>query len=204
MLEILLTGTGFAFAAAIQPGPLQAFLFSKVTQHGWKHTLPASFAPIISDGPIAFLILLILNRFPHYFINYMQTAGGVLLIYLALSAYRQSRKAVAENPAVKTQPRTLLQAVAVNFLNPGPYLGWSLILGPLVIKYWQADPFYSVLLVSSFYFTMTVTLAATILVFGLTKFLNRSVQKNLVLISGIILAFLGLYQLAGGVISLLK
>ena len=199
-----MTGTGFAFAAAIQPGPLQAFLFRKVTQNGWKHTLPASLAPLISDGPIALLILLILNRFPHNIINYMQAAGGILLLYFAISVFLQLRKTVVYDSSKNHQPRTLFQAVAVNFLNPGPYLGWSLILGPLVIKYWHTEPFYSVVLIGSFYITLTITLAATVLLFGLTKFLNRTVQKNLIIISGIILALLGLYQLASGIMNVLK
>ena len=64
MLSSLLLGSGFAFAAAIQPGPLQAYLFSSVAQHGWKRTLPAAFTPILSDGPIILTVLLVLTRLP--------------------------------------------------------------------------------------------------------------------------------------------
>ena len=134
----------------------------------------------------------------------MQAAGGILLLYFALSVFLQLRKTVVYDSSKNHQPRTLFQAVAVNFLNPGPYLGWSLILGPLVIKYWHTEPFYSVVLIGSFYITLTITLAATVLLFGLTKFLNRTVQKNLIIISGIILALLGLYQLASGIMNVLK
>lgn len=64
MFEFILIGSGFAFAAAIQPGPLQAFLLSSVAQKGYKRTLPASLAPLLSGGPIALLVLLVLNRVP--------------------------------------------------------------------------------------------------------------------------------------------
>ena len=47
-----------AFAAAIQPGPLQAFLLARVAAAGWKRTLPAVLAPLLSDIPIATLAVL--------------------------------------------------------------------------------------------------------------------------------------------------
>jgi len=89
MLEYILIGGGFAFAAAIQPGPLQAFLLSSVAQKGWKRTLPASLAPLISDGPIALLSLFVLTRMSEVMIRALQAAGGFFLIYLAWASYRQ-------------------------------------------------------------------------------------------------------------------
>ena len=44
MFELMLIGGGFAFAAAVQPGPLQAFLLARVAADGWKRTLPAALA----------------------------------------------------------------------------------------------------------------------------------------------------------------
>jgi hypothetical protein len=64
MLESLIIGSSFAFTAAIQPGPLQAFFLSSVAKRGWLRTLPASLAPLLSDGPIAPPVLPVLNRVP--------------------------------------------------------------------------------------------------------------------------------------------
>jgi threonine/homoserine/homoserine lactone efflux protein len=83
MIENFLIGGGFAFAAAIQPGPLQAFLLSSVTQRGWKRTMPAALSPLLSDGPIALFVLLVLNRLPDALDRFLQVAGGLLLLYLA-------------------------------------------------------------------------------------------------------------------------
>lgn len=47
LLEYIFVGGSLAFAAAAQPGPLQAFLLSRVAAVGWKRTLPASLAPIV-------------------------------------------------------------------------------------------------------------------------------------------------------------
>ena len=92
MLKSILIGGGLAFAAAVQPGPLQAYLFSRVAASGWRRTLPASFAPLLSDGPIALLALLVLGRMSPTLQNGLRAAGGVLLLYLAWKSLQQWRR----------------------------------------------------------------------------------------------------------------
>lgn len=60
----LLQGIGYGFAAAAQPDPFQTYLISQTLLKGWKRTLPAAFAPLVSDGPIIALCLLVLSRVP--------------------------------------------------------------------------------------------------------------------------------------------
>ena len=201
MVENLLIGVGFAFAAAIQPGPLQAFLLSSVTRKGWKRTLPAALSPLISDGPIALLTLLVLNGMPEAIRRVLQAAGGVFLIYLAWSSYRhwkhQSTRDLETSDSV---PRTIIQAATVNILNPNPYLGWSLVLGPVFLAAWQRSPADAVVLIIAFYATMVTVLAGTILVFGTTRFLGPGGRRALVLVSAAALAALGIYQLVAGLL----
>ena len=52
MLLYLILGFALAFAAAVQPGPIQAYLVTQALSHGWRRTLPAAFSPLVSDGPI--------------------------------------------------------------------------------------------------------------------------------------------------------
>jgi threonine/homoserine/homoserine lactone efflux protein len=131
MFEYIFIGGGFAFAAAIQPGPLQAFLLSSVARKGWRRTLPASLSPLISDGPVALFTLLVLNRISEAMSRTLQAAGGVFLIYLAWGSYKQWKRQTTIGPETNDSvPHTLVQAATVNILNPNPYLGWSLVLGP--------------------------------------------------------------------------
>ncbi len=174
MIENIFLGAGFAIAAAIQPGPLQAFLLSSVAQRGWKRTLPASFAPLISDGPIALIVLLVLNQVPTSVSIFLQAGGGILLLYLAWSSFEQwRRQSEAGTNNEGSIPQTLLQASMVNLLNPNPYLGWSLVLGPAAIDAWRSDPVNAIALISSFYIVMVLALAGTIVIFGTTWFLGR-------------------------------
>ena len=195
MLEYLFIGGGFAFAAAIQPGPLQAFLLSSVAQRGWKRTLPASLSPLLSDGPIALIVLLVLTRVPETLSRVLQAAGGVLLLYFAWATFRQWRQQTTtdsnQNGAI---PRTLIQAATVNLLNPNPYLGWSLVLGPAFLNAWQTGPTNAVALIFAFYATMVTVLAGTIILFGTTDFLGPRSRRALILVSALTLAAIGMYQ----------
>ncbi len=96
MIQSILIGSGFAFAAAATPGIFQAYLLSSVARKGWKRTLPACFAPLLSDGPIAVLVLLVLNRLPDLVTSILQVAGGIFLVYLAWISFRQWQKPAAQ------------------------------------------------------------------------------------------------------------
>jgi threonine/homoserine/homoserine lactone efflux protein len=203
MLAYLLIGSGFAFAAAIQPGPLQAFLLSSVAQRGWKRTLPASFSPLLSDGPIVLLVLLVLNRIPETMSLVLQATGGLFLVYLAGASYRQWRRGTATSPdGDGSAPRTLVQAATVNILNPNPYLAWSLVLGPAVLAAWQKSPANALVLIAAFYATMVTALAGTILLFGTTRFLGPGGRRTLNLVSAVLLAGLGVYQLVASLLRM--
>jgi threonine/homoserine/homoserine lactone efflux protein len=196
VLKYLLIGSSFAFAAAAQPGPLQAFYLSRVAASGWRRTLPAALAPLISDGPIALLVLLILHQVPGGFERFLKLAGGVVLLYFAVSALREwARGGDPADQESGSAPRTLLQAVGVNLVNPGPYLGWSLVLGPLALEAWQQAPGHAVGLVTAFYVTMVLSLALFILLLGTTSFLGPRGRRALLLLSAVALAGLGCYQL---------
>ena len=196
MIELILIGAGFAFAAAIQPGPLQAFLLSKVAQQGWRQTLPASFSPLLSDGPIAFLMLFILNNLSSSVQNILRGTGGVLLLYYAWIGYLHWRNKDTSTSIVHDSvPKTLFQAAAVNILNPNPYIGWGLVLGPAVLSAWRAAPIQGIALIASFYMTMVICLACTIIVFGVFGALSPKGHRLLLAVSTFVLAIIGLYQL---------
>jgi threonine/homoserine/homoserine lactone efflux protein len=192
-------GASLAFAAAVQPGPLQAYLLNRVTSIGWRKTLPAAFAPLLSDGPIALLALLVLGQLSPMMQSILRTAGGLLLLYLAWNAFRQWRRNDRDSlKKSKKVPRTFFEAALVNLLNPNPYLGWALILGPVVVAAWQEAPSMGVAVVAAFYATMVSMLAVLIFLFGSARLLGPKLQRGLMLISVVILAGLGIYQLTIG------
>ena len=191
----IIAGITFAFAAAVQPGPLQAYIISQTLNRGFRKTLPAAFAPVISDGPIILLVLFILSKMPGWLINVMQAAGGIFLLYLAHGAYKSWKN---YNPSISNEEsgnQTLFKAVTVNLLNPNPYLGWSLVMGPLLIKGWQENPLNGILLLVSFYSTIIIGLVITIFLTSAARKLGSNTNRILVGISAIALAAFGFFSL---------
>jgi threonine/homoserine/homoserine lactone efflux protein len=192
-VENVLLGSGLAFAAAVQPGPLQAFLVSRVVARGWRHTLPACVAPLLSDGPIAFLAIAVVGRLPPMAQQVLRAGGGVLLLYLAMRAFREWREPATRSSV--SAPRTAFEAVLVNLLNPNPYLAWALVLGPAAVAAWRHGPAHAFGLVASFYVTMILTLAAFVFLVGAVRWLTPTRRHALVGASAALLGILGVLLL---------
>ena len=203
MFSYLIAGITFAFAAAVQPGPLQTYIISQTMKKGWRATLPAAFAPVLSDIPILALVLFLLSAMPDTFIIILRLAGGLFLLYLAYSAFKTWRQFDADKTAADESGRqTLFKAVFVNLLNPAPYLGWSLIMGPIFLKGWNIAPSNGIALIAGFYVTMVLTLIGLIMLFGFARRLGPQVSKIMIGLSALLLLAFGLYQLWVGVNSL--
>ena len=80
MLFYLLQGITLGLSAAATPGPFQAFLLSQSARIGWRRSLPAACAPLLSDGPIIVLVMLILTSMPGWFLEMLRFGGGLFLV----------------------------------------------------------------------------------------------------------------------------
>jgi threonine/homoserine/homoserine lactone efflux protein len=196
MLSYLIIGISYGFAAAVQPGPLQSYFISQSLSKGWRHTLPAAFAPLISDGPIIAIVLLLVNQVPPWLITSLQFAGGVFLLYLAVHTWKTWKNYNSEDLQVnQSSQQNLIQATFVNFLNPAPYLGWSLIMGPLLLKGWRENPTYGIELLVGFYAVLVIVSIAIIVLFASTKKFGLRITRISIGISAIVLGCFGIFQL---------
>ena len=200
MSTYLILGMTYAFAAAVQPGPLQTYLISQTLSHGWRRTLPAAFSPLISDGPVIVLVLLVLSRVPVWLAQGPRLAGGVFVLYLAWGALKASRSYDAKDVApAPSKRRSVLQAALVNLLNPNPYIAWSLVLGPLLLKGWREAPANGLALLAGFYGVMVLSLAGTIALSATARSLGPHVNRALIGLSSLALACFGCYLLWSGI-----
>jgi threonine/homoserine/homoserine lactone efflux protein len=191
-----LFGITFGLAAAWTPGPLGAYLISQSLARGWRRTLPGALSPLVSDGPIAVLVLLVLSQVPPWLERALRLGGGFFLLYLAWEALRSWRTFEAkEPPAHLSGLGGLLKAATVNWLNPHPYLGWSLVLGPLFLKGWREAPANGLALVAGFYGVVVLSLVAMILLASLAGRLGPRLSRALLLLAALGLAAFGVYQL---------
>jgi threonine/homoserine/homoserine lactone efflux protein len=100
--------------------------------------------------------------------------------------------------------RTLFDATVVNFLNPGPYLGWSLVIGPLLLEGWRPNPLNGIALLSGFYLTMFLFSMVLIILFDFARDRGPKLQHFLLWLSALFLALFGIYQLASGLTAILS
>ncbi len=202
MFLYLTQGLVLGAAAAAQPGPFQAFLLSIVLRDGWRRALPATFAPLISDGPIIILVLLVLTRLPPVFLSVLQIGGGVFLLYLGWSAYKGSQSTVAGKPtAAPAATRTVGQAALMNFLSPNPYIFWATIAGPILIEGWRTSPALGLAFLAGFYVALIGGLMLLVFLFSAMGSVNPRVTRALALGSAVALVLFGLYQLGQGLLA---
>lgn len=196
MWAYIALGIGYGFAAAVQPGPLQTYLISQALMKGWRKSLLSALAPLISDGPIIALCVLVLSQVPVGFQRFLYIAGGLFVLYLAYGTYKSWKDFDAELSLRETSDAgSLLKAALTNLLAPGAYLFWTLVTGPILIRGWRETPLFGISLLVGFYVTMILSLAGIIIVFGSARQMGPRVSHALLGISAIALFCFGFYQL---------
>lgn len=199
MASYLIFGITYAFAAAAQPGPFQAYIISQAVNLGWKRTLPAAFSPILSDVPIVIFALLLLSRVDDGFFRFLHLGGGLFLFFLSSRSFKAWWNFSAKDTFdAQSGPRTLFHAAIVNILNPNPYMSWSLILGPLFLKGWRETPIHGISLLLAFYCTMIICLIGVIILFAFARNLGSRVNRISLGLSALALAGFGIYQIGLG------
>lgn len=202
MIPFLTQGLFLGFTAVIQPGPFQAYLLSQTLKNGWQQTIWAAFAPLISDGPIIILVLLLLTQTPDWFLNLLQMGGGFFLLYLAYGAYRAAKTADSAPPSPAATQQGILKAALMNALSPGPYIFWATISGPIFIEGWRQSPMLGISFMLGFYLILIGGLAAFIFLFALMGQISPRTSRGLGYISAVALLLFGLYQLKEGLLAI--
>ncbi len=190
-----LTGAGYGFAGAIQPGPFQAFVISEALRRGWRSALPAAFAPLISDLPVLVLVLLVLTRLPEPARRVLYLVSGLYILYLAWGAWHARGDMITSLRQDEAPGGSLWRAALMNLLSPGPYVFWSLVAGPVLLQALQQGVAYAAAFLAGFYMAMVGTLAALIVVFGTAGRVAPRLARALISLSALLLAAFGVRQL---------
>jgi threonine/homoserine/homoserine lactone efflux protein len=203
MISYLIFGISYSLACVVQPGPFQAFLFSQSVTNGWRKTVPLVVAPLISDLPVIIIVLFFLTNVPGEVLGVLQCLGGIFLLYLAYKAYRAWRTLHSVDKQNKSKDGSFFKAVIVNLLNPNPYLGWSLVMGPMVLKGWSASPLNGIVLLTGFYVSMIIYSIIMVVLFAAAGNLGQRINKISVGISVMAFVIFGAYQFWSGLTVLL-
>lgn len=204
MLAYFFQGLILGATAAAQPGPFQAFLLSLIARDGWRKTLPAALAPLISDGPIIVLVLLVLIQLPAWLLSVLQIAGGLFLLFLAWGAWQAFRDSSPARdgglPTIQGEVGSnILKASLMNFLSPSPYIFWATVTGPILIETWRQAPTWGLAFLAGFYMALIGGLSLFIFVFAGASRIDPRVNRVLSALSAVGLFAFALYQLVAGI-----
>ena len=205
LLPIILQGASLGFSASISPGPLFFYLIAQSLTGGWKRGAIVAIAPLVSDLPLVLTILLLLDQIPALFLHIISLAGGIYVIYLALKLFQGWR----ENQGFKLDtssklPQNLGKAVLVNYSSPGPYLGWSLVNGPLLLEALRVSVVHGIMFIISFYGLLIGGMLVLAAIFSQAHRLGARIVRTLSIVSVIILSILGVFLVFRGMQGILN
>jgi threonine/homoserine/homoserine lactone efflux protein len=150
MVEHLGQGTLLGLVAGLSPGPMLVLVIAETLRYNIPAGLKVSVAPLITDAPIILLSLFIFSPLSGFrlALGLISLIGGCFLLYLASESLRCRG---IETRRFQDSSRSLSKAVAVNFLNPNPYLFWFSVGAPLTAKAWDGGSLPVIAFLGSFY-----------------------------------------------------
>ena len=139
MLSFLVLGAGIGFVAGVSPGPVLTLVVAETFRGGWLRGAAVAAGPLLADGPIVVLALLVLAQLPPEFVRSVSLAGGLFLLYLAATTLANSRRARLVGGQRLPARGGLLKGLLARALSPNPYLFWFLVGAPLLLEAAWAD-----------------------------------------------------------------
>jgi threonine/homoserine/homoserine lactone efflux protein len=149
VIAFLSAGVALGVYAGFSPGPLLALVISHSIKHGPKEGAKVAFAPMITDFPILLGSTLLLIRLSDYqwILGVVSILGGIFLLYLA---YTSIKTRGVEVNLHEEAPYSFMKGAIVNALSPNPYVFWTTIGAPTIIKGLAVGYTAPVLFVGSF------------------------------------------------------
>ncbi len=191
MLDGIIPALGFGFVAGVMPGPLQTFLLLQTLQRGARGGMWILPAPLVSDGPIIAVCLLVLSQAGPGLLRGLSLAGGLFLVYLARDSWRALVAGKGENrpadapvdeqarsiAARHSGPALLGRAALINALGPGPWIFWGTVMGPLLVQLWRVSATHGLTFLAVFYGTLVAMLSAQLLLFSFARRLGPKITR---------------------------
>ncbi len=133
MLSALASGTVLGLAAGFAPGPLLTLVITQTLKHNAREGAKVAIAPLITDLPIILVSLFVLSRLQGFnrLLGLISLVGSGYVLYLARDAFRTG-PVVPED--ARDEARSVRKGAIINALNPHPYIFWSTVGGPFVLR----------------------------------------------------------------------
>ena len=202
MKSLFISGMILGLSAGLSPGPMLTLVISQTLKHGIREGVKVALAPLLTDTPIVIACLLFLSVFSDMApaLGVISMFGGLYLFYLGLNSVRFKTVNLQED----VDPKSLKKGLMVNFLNPSPYMFWTSIGGPLVLKASST----SLVSAAAFIFPFYVLLVGSKIVIAIVSGRSRNLLKSrhykmIIRLLGLVLIGFGVLFLRDGLNYLL-
>jgi len=191
MFYYLATGALLGLGAGLSPGPLLALVISESLRRGAAAGIRVALAPLVSDLPIIFFVLLGLGQIGRLSLlpGVLALAGGGVVIWMGLGELRGTGPVVAED---LPEAHPLRRGVLVNVFSPYPYLFWLGVGGPMIFKALGQSPAAPLAFLGSFYLLLVGSKALLACAVGRLMFLRGRGYRIILRILAILLCLFGL------------
>ena len=152
-LTVIFSGFALGLSGGLTPGPLLTLVISQTLRFGLKEGAKIALAPLITDFPIILLAVFALSKLTEIepVLGAITLLGGLFLFYLGWESITFSG---VEYQDEAVEPKSFRKGVIANFLNPGPYLFWFTIGGPILVKFEKPIIMNSFLFIAALYIAL--------------------------------------------------
>ncbi len=180
MKALLISGIVLGLSAGLSPGPMLTLVITQTLQHGIREGIKVACAPLLTDVPIIIVCLGILSAFAdmNLVLGILALFGGVYLFYLGISSFRFTGDDLEVS---EVNPQSLKKGVMINFLNPNPYMFWTSIGGPLVLKSPDSSLVSAMVFIFPFYVLLVGSKVVIALISGKSKNFLKSNHYQLII-----------------------
>jgi threonine/homoserine/homoserine lactone efflux protein len=148
--EFVITGAIFGLTAGISPGPLLTLIISQTLRHNKNEGIKVAVTPLVTDLPVITAAFFLLSKLSHLNIamSLISFLGAIFLVYLGYGCVTTRGIGIdLKNGA----PASFLKGIAVNILNPHPFLFWITVGVPVALSAYHMSLKAVILFFVSFY-----------------------------------------------------
>ena len=196
--SLLIAGVLLGAVEGFKPGPLQTLVITETLKRDWRAGFKVTLAPLVTDGPIILFCALIVSSLSNndQFFGIISFAGAIFLSYMAYDTFMIDEVEISTESSDNSP---FYRGIITNLLNPNPYVYWTLIGSPFLIRAFEKDTFLPLVFLFSFFFTFILCKTLTAILVGRSKtFLSsRSYFIILKILALILVAFAFIFVQTG-------
>ena len=184
-------GVSLGIGAGVTPGPLLGLVITETLRNGWRAGVSVALAPLVGDVFVIACCLILLAQLPSVVFGLLSVGGGFYVLFLGWETLQTLPTAAVPTVAhTEHVLQSLRRGLAVNLLNPHPYLFWLTVGGPLVMQSYAHSAFGAIVtFLSGFYGCLvgSKVLLALLVHSGRARLQSRGYRLTLQISGGLLL-----------------